>query len=89
MSARSLLLFGSKPELLQRSQVIVGIPVLDYLASFDAADGDEGAFYLSASGRSELLRLSLVSTALTRVTTLSPSATTSSTVTFMSGKALL
>jgi hypothetical protein len=63
VSAHSLLLFGSKPELLQRSQVIVGVPVLDYLASFDAADSDEVALYLSASGRSELLCLSLVSAA--------------------------
>src|SRR5215207_4818072 len=63
VSVRSLLLIGSKPQLLQRSQVIVGIPVLDYLPPFDAADGDECALYLPAGGRSKLLCLSLVSTA--------------------------
>jgi hypothetical protein len=35
-----LLLFESEPELLQEGQVIVAIPVFDYLASFDTADGN-------------------------------------------------
>ena len=50
MGRSALLLFGSKPELLQSGQIVVGIPVLNYLASFDAADSDECALYLPASG---------------------------------------
>jgi hypothetical protein len=49
--------------LLQRAQVIVSLPLLDYLASFDTVDGDALEFHLSASGRAKLLCLSLVSTA--------------------------
>jgi hypothetical protein len=54
---------GSTPKLLQQAQIIVSLPLLDYLASLDAVDGDAVSLYLLASGRSKLLYLSLVSTA--------------------------
>ena len=46
--------------MLQRGQIIVAIPVLDYLASFDAADGEGSALKSPASGGTKLLCLSLV-----------------------------
>src|SRR5215203_4876603 len=57
---RPALLFGNEPKLLQEAQIIVTIPVLDYLAPFDAADGDAFALYLPPGGRAKLLYLSLV-----------------------------
>jgi len=58
-----LLLFGSEPKLLHEAQVIVAVPVLDYLASLDAANGDALELYLPPGGGTKLLCLSLVSTA--------------------------
>src|SRR5918998_5291368 len=54
------LLLGSKPELLHHAQIIVALPLLDYLASSDAVNGDAFKLYLSASGRAKHLCLSLV-----------------------------
>ncbi len=58
-----LLLFGSKPELLQQAQIIVAIPLLYYLAVCDTVYGDALELCLLPSGRAKLLYLSLVSTA--------------------------
>jgi hypothetical protein len=58
-----LLLFGNEAELLHHAQIIVAVPVLDYLASFDAANSDVFDLYLPPGGRAKLLYLSLVSTA--------------------------
>ena len=55
-----LLLFGGKPKLLQHAQIIVALPLLDYLAILEAVDGDAFELHLSACGRSKVLRLSLV-----------------------------
>jgi hypothetical protein len=49
--------------LLQRAQIIVSLPLLDYLVSFKTVDGDAFERHLPASGRAKLLRLSLVSAA--------------------------
>jgi len=56
-------LLGGKPKLLQRAQIIVCFPLLDYLAVLEAVDGDALEFKLSTSGRAKLLRLSLVGAA--------------------------
>ena len=58
-----LLLFGGKPKLLKHAQIIVALPLLDYLGVLEAVDGDALELKLSASGRAKLLRLSLVGTA--------------------------
>ena len=58
-----LLLFGSKPKLLQQAQIIVAVPVLDYPAPFDSADGDACLLYPPPSGRAKLFYLPLVGTA--------------------------
>jgi hypothetical protein len=48
-----LLLFGNEPELLHRAQIIVALPLLDYLAVLDAVHGEPFDLYLPASGRTE------------------------------------
>src|SRR3712207_4712033 len=63
ISKLCLLLSGDEPELLHHAQIIVALPLLDYLVSFDAVDGDASYLYLPASRRTKLLYLSLVSTA--------------------------
>jgi hypothetical protein len=55
------LLFGSKPELLQDAQVVVTLPLLNYLAVLDAVYGDAFELDPLAGGRTILLSLSLVS----------------------------
>jgi hypothetical protein len=49
--------------LLQHAQIIVALPLLDYLAFLEAVDGDAFELHLLASGRAKLLYLSLVSSA--------------------------
>jgi hypothetical protein len=56
-------LFWDKSKLLQHAQIIVALPLLDYLGVLEAVDGDALELKLSASGRAKLLRLSLVGTA--------------------------
>ena len=53
----SLLPFSNKPELLQHAQIVVALPLLDYLAILDAVYGDAFEFYTLASGRAQLLSL--------------------------------
>jgi hypothetical protein len=59
----ALLLFGNEPELLQQAQIVVCFPLLDYLAVLKAVNGDAFERYLSASGRAQVLCLSLVGAA--------------------------
>jgi hypothetical protein len=49
--------------LVQRAQIIVSLPLLNYLAILEAVDGDAFKLHLSASGRAKLLCLSLVGAA--------------------------
>jgi hypothetical protein len=56
----SLLLFLSKPKLLQEAQIVVSLPLLDYLAIRNAVDGDALKLKRPASGRAKVLYLSLV-----------------------------
>jgi hypothetical protein len=58
-----LLLFRDESKLLQQAQNVVAFPLLDYLAVFEAVDGDAFDLYLLASRGAELLYLSLVSAA--------------------------
>jgi hypothetical protein len=59
----SLLPFSHKPELLQHIQIVVALPLLDYLAILDTVYGDAFELYALASGRAQLLRLASVSAA--------------------------
>jgi hypothetical protein len=43
-----VLLFGGKPKLLEHTQVIVALPLLDYLAVLEAVDGDAFKLHLNA-----------------------------------------
>ena len=49
--------------MLQHAQIIVALPLLDYLASLKAVDGDASKLHLLVGGRTKLLRRSLVGTA--------------------------
>jgi hypothetical protein len=62
LNSVGLLLFGNEPKLLHHAQIIVALPLLDYLASVDAVYGDAFDLYLPASGGAKLLYLSLVIT---------------------------
>jgi hypothetical protein len=50
---RPALLFGNEPELLHRAQIIVALPLLNYLAVLDAVHGEPFDLYLPASGRAK------------------------------------
>ena len=47
---RPYLLFGNETKLLQNAQIIVPLPLLDYLAVLDAMDGDAFDLHLPPSG---------------------------------------
>ena len=49
--------------MLQHAQIIVALPLLDYLAFLEAVDGDPSKLHLLVGGRTKLLRFSLVSAA--------------------------
>ncbi len=49
--------------MLHHAQIIVALPLLDYLAVLEAVDGDARDLYLLASRGAKLLYLSLVGTA--------------------------